>query len=127
MTLSMAPILFQTTDWSSIPVTKHAGETGVAQWKTIQYGTLRIRVVEYSENYKADHWCTVGHILYCLDGEMTTELSDGRVYHLSQGMSYQVSDGVSVHRSYSEKGVRALIIDGGFLKTQKTNNNPWKM
>ena len=127
MTVATAPILFQTTDWNSIPVTNHAGETGTAQWKTIQYGELRIRVVEYSQNYKADHWCMVGHILYCLEGEMTTELSDGRVYHLRPGMSYQVSDGVSAHRSYSEKGVRALIIDGGFLKTQKTNHNPWKM
>lgn len=125
--IALSPILFETTDWNLIPVTTHAGETGCAQWKTIQYASLRIRIVEYSENYKADHWCTTGHILYCLEGEMTTELSDGKIHHLSSGMSYQVSDGVSVHRSYSEKGVRVLIIDGGFLKTQKTNLNPWKM
>lgn len=124
---NVAPTLFQTTDWNSIPATKHAGETGFAHWKTIQLGSLRIRVVEYSNNYKANHWCGLSHILYCLDGEMTTELSDGSFFKLSKGMSYQVSDGVSLHRSYSEHGVRVLIIDGGFLKTRQTNLNPWKM
>jgi hypothetical protein len=127
MTLSMIPILFQTTDWNSIPVLEHPGESGTAQWKTIQYGSLRIRVVEYSSDYKANHWCKKGHILYCLEGEMTTELADGRVFKLSKGMSYQVSDGMSAHRSYSTLGVRVLIIDGEFLKTDKLNLNPWKM
>jgi hypothetical protein len=58
---------------------------------------------------------------------MITELSDGSVVKLSKGMSYQVSDDVSLHRSYSEQGVRLLIVDGGFLKTTQKNQNPWKM
>jgi hypothetical protein len=121
------PIIFQTTDWNAVPVTTHAGETGSALWKTISYGSLRIRVVEYSPNYKADHWCKAGHILYCLEGEMTTELSDGRVIKLLKGMSYQVSDDMSSHRSYSEHGARLLIVDGGFLKTNQKHQNPWRM
>ena len=119
-------ILFHTTDWSTVPVLQYPGDSGTAKWQTIQYGTLRIRVVEYSENYKANHWCKLGHILYCLEGEMTTELSDGRTYKLTKGMSYQVTDGASAHRTCSEHGVKVLIIDGGFLKPQ-TNHNPWKM
>ena len=125
--VQVAPIMFQTTDWSSVPVTEHPGETGKAFWKTISYGALRIRVVEYSANYKANHWCKVGHVLYCLEGELTTELSDGSSVKLSKGMSYQVSDGMSAHRSSSEHGVRLLIIDGGFLKTNHSNQNPWRM
>jgi hypothetical protein len=123
---TVTPILFQTTDWNVIPVVEHRGETGTARWKTIQFDTLRIRVVEYSENYKADHWCKVGHILYCLEGELVTELSDGRVFKLTKGMSYQVTDGASAHRSSSALGVKLLIIDGGFLKTQNAHN-PWRM
>lgn len=92
----------------------------------MQYDGLRIRVVEYSSNYSADHWCSVGHILYCLDGEMTTELSDGRVFKLVAGMSYQVTDGASAHRSKSMTGAKVLIVDGEFLRPPK-HYNPWKM
>jgi quercetin dioxygenase-like cupin family protein len=124
----MNTIPFQTTDWNAAPVTTHAGESGQAYWKTLQYGDLRIRRVEYSENYKANHWCSTGHILYCLQGEMISELSDGRKFILSAGMSYQVSNGVSSHRSTSEKGAVLLIIDGDFLKSRKEQTlNPWKM
>lgn len=109
-------IPFQTTDWSTIPVTEHKGETGTAYWRTLQFGDLRIRMVEYSKNYLADHWCQKGHIIYCIEGSMTTELADGSIFLLSQGMTYQVSDELSSHRSSSETGVQLLIIDGTFLK-----------
>jgi hypothetical protein len=108
-------IPFQTTDWDNIPTTQHKGETGVAYWKTLQYGSLRIRIVEYSKNYKADHWCSKGHIIYCIDGEMTTELSDGSKHILTKGMSYQVSDELSSHRTSSDQGVKLFIVDGLFL------------
>jgi hypothetical protein len=110
-----AVIPFQTTDWEKVPVTEHKGETGMAYWKTIQYGDLRIRMVEYSPNYKADHWCEKGHIIYCVEGEMTTILADGSLHQLRKGMSYQVSDGLSSHCSQTEHGVRLLILDGAFL------------
>jgi hypothetical protein len=126
--IRMAMIPFQTTDWSTKPATVHRGESGTAYWKTLQYGGLRIRRVQYSENYKADHWCSLGHILYCLEGEIISELSDGRSFTLRAGMSYQVSDGVSEHRSISKHGATLLIIDGSFLKNNNAAIlNPWKM
>src|SRR6187549_1581573 len=109
-------IPFQTTDWTIIPSTKHAGETGFATWRTLKFGDLRIRMVDYSENYKADHWCEKGHIIYCIEGEMDTELADGRVIKLSKGMTYQVSDELSSHRTSSANGVKLFIVDGDFLK-----------
>jgi hypothetical protein len=109
-------IPFQTIDWDKIPVTNHPGETGIAYWKTLQFEGLRIRIVEYSKNYKADHWCEKGHIIYCIEGEMDTELADGTIYKLSKGMSYQVSDDLSSHRTSSENGVKLFIVDGDFLK-----------
>jgi len=109
-------IPFQIIDWSKIPKTEHTGETGVAYWQTIQFQGLRIRIVEYSEGYLADHWCEKGHIVYCLEGDVVNELKDGKKSILTKGMSYVVSDELSSHRSVTENGVKLLIIDGDFLK-----------
>ncbi|HZY78511.1 MAG TPA: DHCW motif cupin fold protein [Cyclobacteriaceae bacterium] len=112
----MLPIPFHITDWEQIPATQHRGEKGVATWRTITYNDLRIRVVEYSPGYLADHWCELGHIIFCLEGSMTTELEDGRSVELKAGTSYEVSDKMSSHRSRSESGAKLFIVDGGFLK-----------
>lgn len=124
----MKTIPFHTTDWNQTPVKVFDGETGTATWKTLDYGGLRIRKVTYSANYKANHWCSLGHIVYCLEGELTSELADGRTFRLSAGMSYQVSDDVSSHRSHTTGGATLLIIDGDFLKNKKEFHlNPWRM
>ena len=112
-------IPFQITDWEAISSVEHKGESGTSYWKTLQFGDLRIRMVEYSSNYKADHWCEKGHIIFCIEGEMTTELSDGKEFKMTKGMTYQVSDELSSHRTYSKDGVKLFIVDGGFLKLQK--------
>ncbi len=87
----------------------------MALWKTIQLGNLRIRLVEYTPGYKADHWCTKGHVIYCIEGSMITELSDHSLYTLEKGMCYVVSDNMSSHRTFTESGVKLLIVDGEFL------------
>lgn len=109
-------IPFQTIDWTSIPKVEYKGETGTAYWQTLQLGGLRIRLVEYSGGYLADHWCRKGHIVHCLEGEFITELSTGEKTTLSKGETYVVSDELSSHRSFSAKGVKLLIVDGDFLK-----------
>ncbi len=116
--MSDTNIPFQTIDWSRIPKTEHKGETGTATWQTVQFAGLRIRIVEYSAGYTADHWCTKGHIVHCLAGEVVNEQQDGAPSILTPGMSYVVSDELSSHRSVSQKGVKLLIIDGDFLKLQ---------
>lgn len=112
----MEKIPFQTFDWTKIEKTEHPGETGTSFWQTIQMGGLRVRIVEYSSNYLADHWCNKGHIIYCLEGAFDSELQHGKTVRLSKGMSYIVSDDQSVHRSYSTDGTKLLIIDGDFLQ-----------
>jgi len=112
----MYTIPFQTIDWSAVEKTEHQGETGTAFWKTLLVAGLRVRVVEYSKGYMADHWCTKGHIVYCLEGEFESELQTGEKFTLTEGMSYIVSDDLSSHRSISKNGVKLLIIDGAFLK-----------
>lgn len=109
-------IPFQTIDWSNIPKTEHKGESGVAYWQTLQFDGLRVRIVQYSENYVANHWCEKGHIVYCLEGEVINEQKNGESSILKVGMSYIVSDELSSHRSVTKDGVKLLIIDGDFLK-----------
>jgi len=109
-------IPFQTIDWSNIPKTEHKGETGIAWWQTVQFEGLRIRIVEYSIGYVADHWCHKGHIVHCLEGDFVSELENGEQFVLTSGMTYVVSDELSSHRSVAKNGVKLLIIDGDFLK-----------
>ena len=113
----MSNIPFQTIDWGGIEKVKYPGETGFAYWQTLQFYGLRIRLVEYSKNYLADHWCEKGHIIYCLEGSFISELKNAESCTLTKGMSYVVSDELSSHRSISENGVKLLIIDGDFLKS----------
>lgn len=102
---------FMTTDWNAIEPTEHPGATGLAVWRTIEQGNIRVRMVEYGEGYLADHWCSRGHVLLVLEGHLVTELQDGRSVTLGPGMSYQVADGATPHRSRTEKGARLFIVD----------------
>ena len=109
--MQMTDIPFGTTDWSTLEPTQHSGDVGFAQWRTCQFGNIRVRMVEYSPGYVANHWCTKGHILLCVGGELHTELRDGRRFTLKPGMSYQVADGAEPHRSSTEVGARLFIVD----------------
>jgi hypothetical protein len=114
----MSNFPFQTIDWSKIPKTEHKGETGTSFWQTLQLDQLRIRIVEYSPGYLADHWCQKGHIVHCLEGAFDSELDNGELVTLTQGMTYVVSDNRSSHRSVSKEGVKLLIVDGAFLSAE---------
>src|SRR3954465_21333 len=109
--MQMSDIPFCTTDWESVPETIHPGETGTATWRTREFGGIRVRIVEYSPGYLADHWCEKGHILYVLNGVLHTELADGSRVTLTPGTSYQVADGAMAHRSATETGARLFIVD----------------
>ena len=110
-------IPFQTIDWDSVARVEYPGETGSAFWQTVEINGLRIRTVEYSAGYRADHWCQKGHIVHCLEGRFITEQENGESIVLEKGMTYVVSDEISSHRSVSEDGVKLLIIDGDFLSS----------
>jgi quercetin dioxygenase-like cupin family protein len=109
--MEMTNIPFGITEWSDVERTEHKGETGMAFWRTRNFGDIRVRIVEYSPGYLADHWCAKGHILFCLEGELDTELEDGRVVTLKPGMSYQVADNAEAHRSRTKEGAKLFIVD----------------
>jgi len=113
--VKMESIPFGVTDWQAVEPTRHEGETGHALWRTRSFGPaenpLRVRLVEYSPGYRADHWCSKGHILLCLEGRLDTELEDGRAFTLTPGVSYQVADGAEPHRSWTASGAKLFIVD----------------
>lgn len=109
--MRIADIAFNTTDWTLEEGTKHNGEQGWATWRTRHFGSIRVRMVEYSAGYIADHWCTKGHILLCLDGELHTELKDGRRFVIRAGSTYQVADDAEPHRSSTPVGAKLFIVD----------------
>jgi quercetin dioxygenase-like cupin family protein len=109
--MKISNIPFNVIDWSNVETETHNGETGTAIWRTKNFGDIRIRMVEYSPGYSADHWCSKGHIILCLEGELNTILSDGRKFVLTPGMSYHVADGNDAHRSSTRNGAKLFIVD----------------
>ena len=113
--MKISAIPFCTVDWAAVEPTRHEGEEGHALWRTQQFGpqdnSIRVRMVEYSAGYVSDHWCSKGHVLLCLAGELETTLADGRVFTLKPGMSYQVADNAEAHRSRTAAGATLFIVD----------------
>ena len=109
--MQMSEIPFGITDWSTLEATEHTGNSGKAFWRTQNFGTIRVRMVEYTPGYLADHWCKKGHVLLLLEGDLKTELEDGRTFQMTPGMSYQVADGAEAHRSSSVNGAKLFIVD----------------
>jgi quercetin dioxygenase-like cupin family protein len=109
--MNMSGFPFSTTDWAQIAPSEHPGETGVALWRTQTFADIRVRIVDYSPGYSADHWCSKGHVILCLEGELETTLADGRRVSLRPGQSYQVADGETPHRSATTSGAKLFIVD----------------
>jgi hypothetical protein len=102
---------FMTFQWSTIAKEHRDGDTGFATWQVQMLNDIRVRLVEYSPGYKADHWCHKGHVLFCMEGEMDTELEDGRIMKLNAGMVYMVGDNNEPHRSSTKTGCKLFIVD----------------
>lgn len=110
--MKIAPLPFTAIDWSRVEATRHEGESGHALWRSFTIGNIRVRLVEYSPGYVADHWCDRGHIIHVVSGALISELKDGRRTELTAGMSYMVSDfGDAAHRSVTETGATLFIVD----------------
>jgi quercetin dioxygenase-like cupin family protein len=109
--MKMTGFPLSTTNWDQVAISEHPGETGVALWRTQNFGDIRVRMVEYSPGYSADHWCSKGHVILCLEGELETTVSDGESFTLTPGKSYQVADGESSHRSSTKTGTKLFVVD----------------
>ncbi len=96
-------------EWTQVEAIEHPGLSGKAISHTRTFGDVRVRLVEYTPGYVADHWCQKGHILLRLEGRLETELADGCRFVLSPGVSYQVVDGAEPHRSSASIGAKLFI------------------
>jgi quercetin dioxygenase-like cupin family protein len=102
---------FQYLDWSSVDIEEQDGELGTVRKRTMYLGDIRVRIVEYSAGYLADHWCKKGHVVLCLEGELYSQLEDGRTFTLTPGTSYFVGDEDEAHRSSTINGCKLFIVD----------------
>ncbi len=109
--MKMAAAAMSIIDWEKIEPTRHPGEVGFAQWRTCMFGDIRVRIVEYSPGYLADHWCSKGHVILCMDGPLEIELADGTHRRLESGQTYHVGDGEPAHRSHAPEGAYLFIVD----------------
>lgn len=75
---------FQVHNIEALVPEEHSGVTGKAYWKTIEQGSVRMRIVEYTPGYLAAHWCDKGHAVFVLDGEFESELKDGGIFILTK-------------------------------------------
>jgi len=109
--MQIKEVPFCTIDWENIVPTEHAGINGMAYWRTFEMGNIRVRMVEYTPGHLADHWCSRGHVLLVLEGELITELDDGRKFIMKPGTSFQVADEENPHRIYTAIGAKVFIVD----------------
>jgi hypothetical protein len=109
--MELPSLPFATVDWDQLPIERHLGERGTASSRTFRSGALRVRMVEYSAGYRANHWCRKGHVVMCVRGEFTSEQQDGRTHQIRHGMVYIVGDDMAPHRSSTETGASLFIVD----------------
>jgi quercetin dioxygenase-like cupin family protein len=103
---------FAVTDWNRVSAIEHKGRAGTSFWRSFEEGCLRVRVVDYSPGFEADHWCPRGHILYVLEGELRIALKSGAVHKLGRGMSFAAgNDESDPHLASSPSGARVFIVD----------------
>ena len=82
----------QLVDWDAIEGVIQNGISGTSMSKEIHTGSSRVRLTEYSPNYKSAEWCENGHIIYCIHGEITIQLKNGQEYRLCPGNSLILSE-----------------------------------
>ena len=110
--MKIQDVSFTTTDWKKIKPVEYKGESGTSFWRTFERGNIRTRIVEYSPEFKLDHYCSRGHILLVLDGELHIKLKDGQTFLLATGMSFQAEDDErNPHLVYTKNEAKVFIVD----------------
>jgi quercetin dioxygenase-like cupin family protein len=109
--MKMGAIPFTLINWEQKPVDECPGDTGRASIRMVEANDVRIRTVEYTPGYSANHWCDRGHVVFVIEGNCTVELQNGRSFLLTAGMSFCVGDGIDLHRAVTETGCKVFIVD----------------
>jgi len=97
--MRLSDIPFKTTDWSKIEPTEHKGERGLVYWRTQQFGSVRVRMLECTPGYVSDHWVTKGtssfalKVNYALSYKMVAYLPS----HQGRAIKWQTMKNLTVH------------------------------
>jgi quercetin dioxygenase-like cupin family protein len=109
--MKMEALPFTNIVWTDLSVTQSNGESGTAASREVTVGDMRIRLVEFSPGYKADHWCSKGHVVFVLEGELSTTLEDGRTFETRPGNLFVIGDDRDTHRAHTSSGAKVFIVD----------------
>lgn len=110
--MKIQDVPFNITEWNELEPIEHKGEVGTSFWRTFEEGNIRVRLVDYFPGFRSDHWCSRGHVLLVLEGELAIQLKDGSEFLLTSGTSFQVEDDDSnPHFAFTEKGAKVFIVD----------------
>jgi quercetin dioxygenase-like cupin family protein len=109
--MKIQDVPFSTIDWSKLKPTVQPDKNGDVISRTFEMGNIRVRMVEFPPGYQADEWCSKGHVVYVLEGDLVTELADGQKIISTAGTSFIVADDHGSHRGSTKKGVKLLIVD----------------
>ena len=82
---------------------------GVRQ-KVHTIGDRRMWLVEFSEGFTEQGWCTRGHVGYVLEGNMSVDF-DGRIIDFKTGDRIDIPEGTeNRHKAKIAMGERALLL-----------------
>ena len=109
--MNIEDIPFINIDWNTQPSIETKGDSGAAVTKEAKLGNIRLRRIDFSPNYSADHWCSKGHIVTVLEGSLTTTLQSGQTHTTTAGNTFIVSDTIDPHHTHTATGAKLLIID----------------
>lgn len=110
--MKITDVPFRVTDWGKVSKSEFRGESGTSFWRVFEAGNIRARMVEYSKDFKSDHWCPRGHVLLVLEGELVIRLKDGAEHRLTAGTSFQAADdNDNPHLAYTHQGAKVFIVD----------------
>jgi quercetin dioxygenase-like cupin family protein len=109
--LKIEDVPFSNIRWPEMPLSEQSGAVGYALSQTVETGNVRLRLVTFSPGYEADHWCSKGHVVFVLKGQLSTVLQDGRKFLTLQGESFCVGDNDGQHRAETDRGATVFIVD----------------
>lgn len=78
------------------------------RYKSFIRGTQKIRLVEFTEEFRENDWCTKGHVGYILEGSIAIDFN-GKLIRYSAGDGIFIEEG-SKHKAKVDKGEKALIV-----------------
>jgi mannose-6-phosphate isomerase class I len=104
--------LFHSIDWEMLQTEEHKGESGTSYWRIYETDDFRVRMIEYSPEFRLEHFCSKGHIILVVDGKLSLEIKNNGKIELEEGMSFLIGDSQkNSHLAFTKTGAKVFIVD----------------